>query len=150
MNGARLGWLLVVAAFAAGYVSYGWPGVALAATATVFWLLLQFNRSVRVLKDAGSRPKGRVGNAVMLHARLQPGMTLPQVLKLTRSLGHELPASERPAEHAAAEDAFFWADDHGDEVRVVLQAGRLVAHELRRAPRPDAPAPSPAEAPPAA
>ena len=33
--------------------------------------------------------RGPIDNAVMLHARLQRGLRLPQILALTRSLGHK-------------------------------------------------------------
>ena len=82
-----VGWGLAVAGIAAGYVGWGWPGVLLGVTVLVFWLLLQFSRSLRVLQRAGRAPVGHVDSALMLHSRLQAGMTLMQVLVLTRSLG---------------------------------------------------------------
>ena len=124
MNNAWLGWGLAVVAVAAGYVSYGWRGVALAATVTAFWLLLQFSRALRTLRDATGRPLGQVPNAVMLNARLQPGMRLPDVIKHTRSLGRKL--SDQP-------ETWAWADEAGDEVHVVLINGRISAWELKRA-----------------
>ncbi len=123
MNSAWLGWGLVAAAVAAGYVSYGWKGVALAITVTAFWLLMQFNQSVRVLRTASGRPVGLVPNAVMLSSQLQKGMRLPQVLKLTRSLGRRV--SEMP-------EVWAWADESGDEVQVQLHGGRITGWELRR------------------
>ena len=45
-----LGWALAAAALFLGWRSYGWPGVALAFSVIVFWLLLQFNRSIRVMR----------------------------------------------------------------------------------------------------
>jgi hypothetical protein len=50
LNSALVGWALAVAAVAAGYVGYGWPGVVLAVTVVVFWLLLQFSRALRVMR----------------------------------------------------------------------------------------------------
>ena len=99
MNNAWLGWGLAVVAVAAGYVSYGWRG-------------------------ATGRPLGQVPNAVMLNARLQPGMRLPDVIKHTRSLGRKL--SDQP-------ETWAWADEAGDEVHVVLINGRISAWELKRA-----------------
>lgn len=122
-----LGWLLALAAFVAGYVGYGWPGVALAFTATVFWLLLQFSRALRALRAASAAPVGTVANAVMLQARLQTGMRMSEVLKLTRSLG------QRVAPAAAAEESWVWSDAGGDRVCVVLSAGRVVRWSLQRA-----------------
>ena len=123
MRGA-LGWGLALVAVAVGYQSWGWGGVVLAVTLTVFWLLLQFSRSLRVLRDAAGKPVGSVANAVMLNAKLHAGMRLPDVLKLTRSLGR--PLSQEP-------EAWAWADEGGDEVRVTLQGGRVTAWELKRA-----------------
>jgi len=118
------GWGLAVLAVAVGYQAWGWPGVALGLSATVFWLLLQFTRSVRVLRDAAGAPVGSVANAVMLNAKLHAGTGLPDVLRLTRSLGRRL--SEEP-------EAWAWADAGGDEVRVTLHGGRVSSWELQRA-----------------
>src|SRR5262245_60771775 len=52
---------------------YGWGGVALAGGAIVMYLLLHFNRLMHVIKKASDRPKGYVGSAVMLNAKLKPG-----------------------------------------------------------------------------
>ena len=124
---AALGWALAVAALAAGYVSYGWPGVALALTVVVFWLLLQFGQALRTLRAASQRPVGTVPNAVMLNARLDAGMRLPQVLRLTLSLGR------RVGEEPEGRETWAWADDNGDEVRVQLQGGRVAQWALHRA-----------------
>ena len=122
---AALGWALAALAVAAGYVGYGWQGVVLAFTVIVFWLLLQFSRSLRALRDASGRPVGQVDSAVMLHARVHAGMRLVEVLKLTRSLGRRV--ADEPAE------AFAWRDGAGDEVRVELRGGRVSAVTLVRA-----------------
>ena len=121
---AVLGWGLAMAALAAGYIGYGWPGVLLAVSVTFFWLVLQFSRSVRVLRLAAANPVGRVPSAVMLHARLHAGMRLPQVLALTRSLGTRL---------SQAPEVWAWCDDAGDEVRVELHDGLLTRWDLHRA-----------------
>ena len=127
INHPALGWLLAVAAVVIGYVAYGWRGLALAITVTAFWLLLQFSRALRVLREAGANPVGQVANAVMLHARLHKGMRLPGILKITRSLGRRL---DDPA--ASGAESFAWADSAGDEVRVELRAGRVTTWELKR------------------
>ena len=119
-----VGWGLAAAALAAGYVGYGWPGLLMGLSAIVFWLLLQFSRSVRALRQAAGRPMGQVPSAVMLHARLHRGMRLPQILALTRSLGTAV--SQEP-------EVWAWRDDGGDELRVQLQDGHLAQWELRRA-----------------
>ncbi len=124
LDGPLVGWALAVAAVAAGYVSYGWPGVALAVTVVVFWLLLQFNRAVRAMRIAADRPVGHVDNAVMLHTKLGAGMRLLDVLKITRSLGQRV---------ADDPETFLWRDAGGDAVRVELRDGKLVAWALERA-----------------
>ncbi len=134
INGAWLGWALAVAAVAAGYVAYGWRGVVLALSGVVFWLLLQFSRSLRVLRQAAGQPVGAVANAVMLQARLHPGMRLPDILKITRSLGRKV--ADEP-------EIFAWTDAGGDAVRVELRDGRVTAWQLHRAAEPAAPKISP-------
>jgi hypothetical protein len=118
-----LGWALAALAFAAGWAGWGWKGLVLAATAVVFWLLLQFSRSLRVLRNAGSAPVGRVESAVVLHSRLQRGMTLMQVLPLTRSLGTKL--GESP-------ECWGWRDAGGAAVRLVFDGGKLQSWTLER------------------
>jgi hypothetical protein len=120
---ATSGWALAGAAIAAGYWTYGWRGVVLGSSVVVFWLLLQFSRSLRVLKIAGGAPVGHVDNAVMLHSRLAAGMTLMQVLTLTRSLGQRL--SENP-------ERWAWADAGGARVELSLADGKLVSWRLLR------------------
>lgn len=88
--GPWVGWGLAVAAIAVGFAAYGWQGAVLGLTVAVFWLLLQFSRAVRVLRMAGQAPVGHVDSAVMLHARLRPGMTMMQLIVLTRSLGERI------------------------------------------------------------
>ncbi len=127
---ATLGWALAAAAVAAGWFAYGWPGVALAATVIVFWLLLQFNRAVRVMRRAGTAPVGHVDSAVMLHAKLRPGMTLMEMLPLAGSLG------EVVGEPAA--ESFCWRDGSGRRLDVQFKQGRLVKWELGQ---PTAPTP---------
>lgn len=121
---ALFGWALAVAAVVGGWLVYGWPGVLLAVTVVVFWLLLQFSQALRTLRIASQRPVGKVPSAVMLNAKLHAGMRLPQVLRLTLSLGRRV--SEEP-------EVWAWADDTGDEVRVALQNGRVASWELQRA-----------------
>jgi uncharacterized protein (DUF58 family) len=130
---ATLGWVLALVALVAGYVGYGWPGVLLAFSVVVFWMLLQFSRALRAMREAAGRPVGRVDNAVMLHARLRTGLRLVDVMKLTRSLGQ--PAADI---NTPEPEVFLWADEAGDSVRVELRGGRVSAWSLRRAD--DAPA----------
>jgi phosphatidylglycerophosphate synthase len=118
-----VGWSLAVLAVALGYVQWGWRGVALGVTVIAFWLLLQFSRALRVMKNAGAAPVGHVDSAVMLHSQLAKGMTLMQVLALTRSLGRKT---------GDAPKSFDWADESGARVRIEFVAGRCVAWHLVR------------------
>ena len=127
-----VGWGLAVLGIAAGYVGWGWPGVVLGITAMVFWLLLQFSRSLRVLKKAGAAPVGHVDSAVMLHSKLQVGMTLMQVLVLTRSLGSRL--SDTP-------ERWGWADAGGARVSLEFAGGKLQSWTLSRDEADTAPPP---------
>jgi hypothetical protein len=127
-----VGWSLAALGIAAGYVGWGWPGVVLGVTVVVFWLLLQFSRSLRVLRLAAGNPVGHVDSAVMLHSRLKGGMTLLQVLVLTRSLGTRL--SEAP-------ECWGWADPGGARLSLEFEAGKLRDWQLARDEDPPAPAP---------
>jgi hypothetical protein len=123
MAGDALGWGLAALAVAVGYWGYGWPGVALAATAIVFWLLLQFSRALRALRLAAGAPVGHVPSAVMLHARLHPGMRLADIIKITRSLGRKV--GDNP-------ERFAWCDESGAEVQIEFARGRSRAWQLKR------------------
>ena len=118
-----VGWGLAVLGIAAGYVGWGWPGVVLGITVLVFWLLLQFSRSLRVLKQAAGNPVGHVDSAVMLHSKLKTGMTLSQVLLLTRSLGTRL---------AESPERWVWADPGGARVCLEFDGGKLQSWTLTR------------------
>lgn len=124
-----LGWLLAVLAVASGWFAYGWPGVVLAFTLIVFWLLLQFNRALRVMKNAASAPVGHVDSAVMLHSKLQQGMTMLQVVGLTRSLGRKLPATDSAD---PIEERWTWGDAGGAHATLRFHDGRLVEWALGR------------------
>lgn len=119
-----VGWGLALAAVVAGWRGYGWPGVALAVTVIVFWLLIQLNRSVRVMRDAAGSAIGRVPSAVMLHSKLRTGLPMLKIVTLTKSLGRKL---------GDAPETWAWGDDSGAEVRVVLDAqGRCASWSLIR------------------
>lgn len=122
-----VGWGLAFVALVAGWFSYGWPGLALAFTVIVFWLLIQFNRSVRVMRDASESPVGHVPSAVMLHSKLRAGLPMLQIVKMTRSLGRRL---DEPAE--ASNETWAWADDSGAEVRIVFRKGLCASWVLNR------------------
>lgn len=118
-----VGWALAFAALVAGWFGYGWRGLALALTVIVFWLLIQFNRSLRAMRDASQSPVGHVPSAVMLHAKLHAGLPMLQIVKLTKSLGKRL--SDAP-------EVWSWADDSGAEVRIVFDHGHCTGWTLNR------------------
>ena len=116
-------WAIAVAAVAIAYAEYNWNGVALVISIVVFWLLLAFNRTLRIMRSAGTRPVGRIGSAVMLNSKLKRGMNLLQVITITGSLGEQL--SEDP-------DRWRWVDEGGAAVELTLVKGKLAAWALSR------------------
>jgi hypothetical protein len=119
----KLGWALVGLAFVAGYVSWGWRGLVLALTVVVFWMLLQFSRTLRLLRRAALSPMGRVDSAVMLNAKLRARMRLADVIQLTRSLGGKV---------ADDPETYAWRDPGQAQVVAEFDAGRLRAWRLER------------------
>ena len=124
---ARLGWLLAAVFAFAAWRAYDLAGLAFAASAIVFWLLLQFNRAVRVMKNAAASPVGHVASAVMFHAGLARGMTMLQIVTKTRSLGRKVEDSD---------DDWRWSDDGGASVVLHFEHGKLVRWAIERAPEP--------------
>lgn len=118
-----VGWALVAAALAVGWTAWGWRGVVLAITLTVFWLVLQFNRALRVMNNAAAAPVGRVPSAPMLNARLAASMTMLQIVALTRSLGRKV---------GEAPEVWAWSDAGGASVEVTLERGRVAHWHLVR------------------
>ena len=115
-----------VALLVLGYHWYGWPGVAGAAGALVMWMLLHFTRMLQVLRRASNRPKGHVDSSVMLNARLHPGVSLMQVVALTRSLGElRSVAGEQP-------EVFRWTDTGLSFVECEFLGGKLTSWRLNR------------------
>jgi hypothetical protein len=115
---------------------YGWPGALLAVTAVVMYLLLQFNRLMHVLKKTANHPKGYVGSAVMLNAKLKPGVNLLHVTAMTQALGEQLsPEGEQP-------EVFRWTDGSASHVTCEFVRGKLVKWELVRPTEPVAPDPA--------
>ena len=120
-------WSLAAAALVAGWLGYGWRGIVLALTVIVFWLLLQFSRTLRVMRKAAGAPIGHVASAVMLHSKLREGMALAQILALTGSLGERIAP---PGD--AAEEQWRWRDEGGAAVTVRMGDGRLLGWTLDR------------------
>ncbi len=114
------------AAVAAAYHFYGWQGVAVAATMLIMWALMHFNRLMQVLKRAANRPIGYVDSAVMLNAKLAPGMTLFHVIALVKALG------ELRSVKDAQPEVFRWTDAAQSHVTCEFRGGKLVKWELVR------------------
>jgi len=123
---ASWGWALAVLAIVLGWFQWGWQGVILAISVVVFWLLLQFSRVMRVMRQASGAPIGHVDSAVMLNAKLREGMRLMEIIPLTRSLGQAVEADP------AAPETYTWTDTSGACVRVQLVGGRLRQWSLER------------------
>ena len=128
-------WLIGLAAAALlvwAHRAYGWPGVAGVAGALVMWLMLHVTRLMTVMQRAAQRPIGYVDSAVMLNARLRPGVTLLHVVATTRSLG------QRESAEGDEPEVFRWTDTGGSWVRAEFVGGKLKAWALTR---PSEPAP---------
>jgi uncharacterized protein (DUF58 family) len=118
-----VGWGLAALGLVAGWRAYGWPGLALGFSVIVFWLLIQFNRSLKVMRNAAASPVGHVDSAVMLHAKLRTGLPMMQVVVLTKSLGKRI--AEQP-------ETWAWADASGAALSIVFDKGRCVSWQLTR------------------
>ena len=130
---SKLGWLLVAGAFAASGWSYGWRGLVMAFSVTVFWLLLQFGRALRVMKNATDKPVGHVASAVMFQTKLLRQMTMLQVVGLTKSLGQKVGGRAELDQTNTGNDVWRWSDEAGDSVVLTFNKGKLTTWELQRA-----------------
>ena len=115
-----------VAAVALAYRQYGWFGVVAVATGVVMWLLLHFTRLMTVLKRAANRPIGYVDSAVMLNAKLKPGVNLMHVVAMTRALG------QLQSEKDAQPEVFRWTDGTQSHVTCTFVGGKLAHYTLFR------------------
>ena len=122
--------ILGVVVIAVAYRGFGWPGVALAAGGIVMWMLLHFTRMMKVLQRASNRPVGFCDSAVMLNAKLRPGVNLLHVVAMTRALGEQLSPKEQQPE------VYRWTDGSASSVTCEFAHGKLVKWELLR---PEAP-----------
>ncbi len=118
-----IGWALAALFVGLAWQQYGWQGLLFGFSVVVFWLLLQLSRTLRVMRGAAQRPVGHVDSAVMLQAKLKPGLTMLQVVALTRSLGRKL---------GEGEDDWAWSDEGGSTVRLHFAQGKLATFELDR------------------
>jgi hypothetical protein len=130
--------ILAGVALVGAWQGYGWSGVALVGGAIVMYLLLHFNRLMHVIKKAADRPKGYVGSAVMLNAKLKEGLNLMHVMALTESLGEPLSPQD------AQPEIFRWTDGTHSSVTCEFRAGKLVKWTLHRPPAEEDGAPAPA------
>jgi len=119
-------YILLIALSYASWSSYGWPGVTAVGGGIVMWLLLHFTRLMTVMQRAAKRPIGHVDSAVMLNAKLKPGVTLMHVIAMTRALGERLtPDGEQP-------EQYRWTDGSDSSVTAHFRNGRLVSWDLAR------------------
>jgi len=118
--------LASVLLLAGAYHFYDWGGVAAATGVLLMWLLLHFTQMMQVLKRAAHQPIGYVGSAVMLNAKLKPGLTLLHVIAMTRALGElKSPPDAQP-------EIYRWTDGAHSHVNCEFRAGRLKKWELQR------------------
>jgi len=117
---------LALTALILSYRYYGWMGVVTAAGLLVMWVLLHFTRLMHILRRAAQRPIGYLDSAVMLNAKLKPGMTLMHVIAMTRSLG------QLQTERDAQPEVFRWTDPSDSWVECTFVGGRLLSHLMHR------------------
>ena len=134
-------WLAIALLTFGAWRQFGWPGLALAGGGVLMWILLHFTRLMHILKKAADRPVGTVASAVMLNAKLRPGVPLMHVIALTRSLGQlQSPPETQP-------EVFVWRDNSRSSVTCTFVAGKLASWTLERPtpadPGPDTPATDP-------
>lgn len=135
--------VVVLAVLGFAWQRYAWQGVALVVTGLVMWAMLHFTRVMGVMRRAAERPIGYVASAVMLNAKLKPGVNLLHVIAMTRALGDlRSPKDEQP-------EVYRWGDTGGSYVDVTLLNGRVVQWQMTRPTAADAPATAQVEASPA-
>ena len=118
--------LAALALLVFAFYRYSWAGLAVTSGALVMWLLLHFSRMMQILKRAANRPIGYVDSAVMLNAKLRPGVTLLHVVAVTRALGElQSPPDTQP-------EVFRWTDGSQSQVNCVFLHGKLKSWELQR------------------
>ena len=125
--------LAALALLVFAFYRYSWAGLAVTSGALVMWLLLHFSRMMQILKRAANRPIGYVDSAVMLNAKLRPGVNLLHVVAMTRALGElQSPPDTQP-------EVFRWTDGSASQVSCVFLHGKLQSWELKRPNPPDDP-----------
>ena len=123
--------LAALALLVFAFYRYSWAGLAVTSGALVMWLLLHFSRMMQIMKRAANRPLGYVDSAVMLNAKLRPGVNLLHVVAMTRALGElQSPPDTQP-------EVFRWTDGSDSQVSCVFLHGKLQSWELKRPNPPD-------------
>jgi hypothetical protein len=118
--------LLAIGLMVWAWQIWGWMGVAFVISAGVMWGLMHVTRLVQTMSRASKRPIGFVDSAVMLNAKLKPGVTLLHVIAMTRALGQlETEANAQP-------EIFSWRDGSDSVVRCVFMQGKLQSWTLDR------------------
>ena len=112
----------------AAYQNYKWMGVLAVGGGIVMWLMLHFTRLMTIMKRASERPLGYVASAVMLNAKLKPGVTLLHVVAMTRALG------ELRSVPDVQPETYRWTDSTDSHVTAEFKDGRLVQWVLYRPP----------------
>ena len=114
--------VLVIAAWRA----YGPQGILTVSGGLVMWGLLHYTRLMNVMQKARHNPIGYVASAVMLNAKLKPGVNLMHVMAMTQSLGERLsPADTDP-------EIYRWTDGTQSHVTCEFIHGRLQKWTLER------------------
>jgi hypothetical protein len=113
-------------AIVVGVYFYGLQGFLLGLSMLVFWLLLQYSRTMRILGAAARAPLGYVRSAAVLDSKLEPDLPMLQVIALTGTLGRKL--------DDVPDECFQWTDPQHNAVAVYLRAGRVHRWELKMAP----------------
>ena len=122
---ALLGLIVLVIA---AYRSAGWPGVAAVVGGIIMWVLLHFTRLMNVMQKAAKRPIGHVGSAVMLNAKIKPGVNLMHVVVMTQALGEQL------SEQGVQPEVYRWTDGTQSHVTCEFHGGKLRQWTLYRPP----------------
>ncbi len=114
--------------FAAAYRAYAWQGVIAVGGGVLMWALLHFTRLMNVMQKAAKRPIGHVGSAVMLNAKLKPGVNLMHVVAMTQALGEQL------SEQGVQPEVYRWTDGTQSHVTCEFHGGKLRQWTLYRPP----------------
>ena len=125
----------IVALVFAAWRAYGPQGILTVSGGLVMWGLLHYTRLMNVMQKARHNPIGWVGSAVMLNARLKPGVNLMHVVAMTRALGEQLSAEGQEPE------IYRWTDGTDSHVTCEFVNGRLVKWTLVRPQKSETQAP---------